>query len=267
MTAVYASTSPTWFSALSALKPRPAEVAFWRPSNVQAREIEVGEPWFFKEWGAPQLLGFGRFVEYERTTPQTIWKRFGLASGASSLAMLVADITAARRKPTSPETAIGNVVLSDFTSFDDPLHLTDARLENLTVPFRYVPLGSHVLALAAPTPRAIGSPISASRRELATEIFARNAGNVAYIRDIYRGVCQVTGSPVLSGIGGDLTQVHHIDFLYQGGSDDPSNMMSLCPDWHALAHSSATTFEWATLEFVVGGARYGLRVNKHLRPK
>lgn len=264
MTAVYASTSPTWFSALSVLKPKPTEVAFWRPSNVQARKIQVGEPWFFKEWGAPQFLGYGRFIEYERTTPQAIWQRFGLACGATNLNALLIDISSARGQPTTREHEIGNVVLSDFTPFAMPRLLSEFDLQNLTVPFQYVPTGSAILDLARASRSSVSRPISASRRELATEIFARNAGHVARIRKLYGGVCQVTGLPVLGGLGGDLTQVHHINFLYQGGADEPLNMMALSPDWHALAHAPITTFDWSRLEFVVAGSRYGLKVNRHL---
>ncbi|WP_140882561.1 HNH endonuclease signature motif containing protein [Muricoccus nepalensis] len=267
MTSVYASTSPTWFASLRALSITPTEVAFWRPSDVQAQRISAGEPWLFKEWGAPQLLGYGRYVEYETTTPSAIWERFGLASGAGSLADLVADITAARRKTTFGDTSIGNVVLSNFTTFDPPVPLTAVGLNNLPVPFRYVPEGSQALALVSPPSLDWAPPLPARRKELRSEVFARNTGHVAHVRKMYGGLCQVTGEPVLGGIGGNLTQIHHIDFLYQGGADHHSNMMSLSPDWHALAHAPSTKFDWAKLEFVVDGCRYGLRLNRHLEPR
>lgn len=267
MSAVYASTSPTWFASLRALAAEPTEVAFWRPSNVQAQRISAGEPWFFKEWGAPQLLGFGRYVAYQTTTPRELWERFGLASGGSSCEELVADIGAARRKPTSATTEIGNVVLSDFTTFDPPVPLTAVDLENLPVPFRYVPDGTRALALVTPSPLDWTPPLSARRKELSAEVFARNTGHVANVRKLYSGRCQMTGEPVLGGIGGNLTQIHHIDFLYQGGADDPSNMMCLSPDWHALAHAVSTTFDWIKLEFVVDHSRHGLKLNNHLKAK
>ncbi|TCZ55430.1 HNH endonuclease signature motif containing protein [Roseicella aquatilis] len=268
MAAIYASTSRTWFEHIAALEPKPMQVAFWRPSNIGARRINPGDPWFFKEWGAPRVLGYGRFVRFDATTPADLWNEFGTASGAASADGLLNVIRAARKDATNSNTTIGNVVLSEFTSFPMPILLTDVDLADLHVPFAYVPAGNRLLDLAieAPPPLPLVVPSPASRQELQTEVFARNAGHVAYVRRLYGGRCQITGSPVLGGVAGDLTQVHHIHFLCEGGADHPSNMIALSPDWHAVAHAPGTTFDWRTLEFVVGGCRYGLRLNHHLAP-
>jgi hypothetical protein len=270
MTAVYASTSPAWFESTTRLAPTPMEVAFWRPSDKHARRITAGDPWFFKEWGAPRILGLGRFVRYEKTTPTAIWDQYGAASGASSFDELLAVIAAARgERPTDANTPMGNVVLTDFSELPAPVPLAAVGLDDLHVAFAYVPEGSQVLGLAAkaPLPLLIIPLSPASRRELETEVFARNEEHVAYVRKLYGGRCQVTGLPVLEGIAGDLTHVHHIDFLCNDGPDDPSNMMALSPDWHAVAHATGTMFDWGSLEFVVAGRRYGLALNRHLVPR
>ena len=243
------------------------EVAFWRPSDRHAQNISPGDLWFFKEWGAPRILGLGRFVRYQRTTPTMIWDQYGAASGASSFGELLAAIAAARgKRPTDPNTAIGNVILTGFSALPTPVPLASVGLDDLHVAFRYVPVGSRVLELAseAPQPLSLATLTPASRRELETEMFARNAGHVAYVRRLYSGRCQVTGQPVLGGAAGDLTQVHHVDFLCEGGLDHPSNMMSLSPDWHAVAHATGTVFDWSRLEFVVADRRYRLALNHHL---
>jgi hypothetical protein len=276
MSAVYASTSPVWFSHLASLTNTPGRVAFWRPTYNVPKSIAVGDPWFFKEWGGHIVLGYGRYVEDERTTPSKLWDKFGPASGAPTREALVAAISAAKNGGATPDTEIGNVSLSDFTVFRPGLSLAELDLPNLSVPWRYVPAGSRLLTYAerlSPAPEGLPAglpytaPAPASRRELRGETFARNTGHVAEIRSLYGGRCQVTGDAVLHGVAGDLTQVHHIDFLCNGGVDHPSNMIALSPNWHAIAHAPGTTFDWQTLEFVVGEQRFGLALNQHLKPR
>ena len=76
----------------------------------------------------------------------------------------------------------------------------------------------------------IPEPSAPDRREYLTEVFARDSTHVACIRDLYRGKCQVTGKLVLDGLSIDLTQVHQLDFLCQGGVEHPSNMIALSPN-------------------------------------
>ncbi len=270
MTAISASTNRSWFQRVRDSGKSAGEVGFWRPTDARPKDIRPGEVWFFKELGAPLLLGYGRFVRYQTTTPSQIWKEFGPACGATSESQLIADLSAIRKHPTSGNTTIGNVVLSDFTAFPVAVPISSVDLPNLFNRFSYVRDGHKVFELVVKrvsiTPPLVGLE-QTSRRELATEVFARNTGHVAYIRNLYKGLCQVTGEPVLGGAGGDLTQVHHIDFLCKGGADHPSNMMSLSPDWHALAHAPATKFDWGTLEFVIEGKRHKLAVNRHLNPR
>jgi len=215
-------------------------------------------------------LGFGRFVEHQSTTPQRLWEEFGEGSGAPDIEALLQAITAARGtdRPTTLTTRIGNAVLSDFKAFDPPIPLDEVNLPNLPVPFRYVPNDSPLLDRAStPKPLFEAEMTTASKQELYTEVFKRNTAHVAFIRSLYGGRCQMSGEPVLQGVGGDLTQVHHIDFLCEGGSDHPANMMCLSPDWHALAHASGTSFDWTTLEFIVAGERFPVILNRHLKPR
>ncbi|WP_146208669.1 HNH endonuclease signature motif containing protein [Azospirillum sp. TSO22-1] len=269
MPAVYASTSPQWFAHLAALQPVPTLVAFWRPTDSAPTNIAPGEAWFFKEWGAPRVLGYGRFVERERTTPVELWSRYGRATGAPTQEALLASIGAARKGAAEPDTTIGNIILSDFSVFDPPLSLNELDLPNLPVPYRYVPAGNRLLDLAEAPPLRLtyNEPLAPMRQEVQREIFARNDGHVAHIRRLYGGRCQVSGEPVLAGLATDLTHVHHINFLCAGGVDHPSNMIALSPNWHAIAHAPGTAFDWATLEFVVGEQRYGLALNRHLTPR
>lgn len=215
------------------------------------------------------MLGFGRFVERERTTPAMLWARYGTASGAPTQEALLESIRSARKGGAELDTVIGNVALSDFTVFAPPLTLDELDLPNLPVPYRYVPAGNRLLNFADARPVALvyREPTAPARQEVQREIFARNDGHVAHIRRLYGGRCQVSGVPVLAGLAVDLTHVHHIDFLRNGGVDHPSNMIALSPNWHAIAHAPGTVFDWATLEFVVEGQRFWLALNRHLRPR
>jgi hypothetical protein len=265
---VYASTSRVWFDAVRSAGPFE-RVGFWRPRDVRAVKILTGDAWFFKEWGKPQLLGFGRFVAHERTSPRKLWEDFGPSSGARNEHELLLAIASARSpRDTDLDTEIGNAVLSDFTPFEQPVPLSEVGLDNLSVPFAYVPNNSRALTLVAPAPpRLVPEALPSlppERQEMLKEVFMRDSAHVALLRQKYGGVCQVTGSRVLEGSTADLTQVHHIDFLCRGGADDPSNMICLSPNWHAIAHSSGVSFDWEKLEFVVGGKRHPLKVNRHL---
>lgn len=270
MSAVYHATYLSWFVHIRARMPRGRSVAFWRPRHLRFRQTSAGEPWFFKEKGQPHVLGYGRFVESKPTTVQRLWDEFGEDSGSPDIRTLLQEVNEARgaAQPVTLSTEISSVILTDFEAFDPPIGSEEVGLPRLTKAYGYVPDGNPLLYRidATPTlPEAKMAP--ASRRELSTEVFERSGANVAYVRGLYGGRCQVSGSPVLSGIGGDLTQIHHIDFLCDGGADHPSNMMSLSPDWHALAHASGTSFDWSTLEFVVAGERFPLMLNKHLKPR
>lgn len=54
------------------------------------------------------------------------------------------------------------------------------------------------------------------------------AGRYAHIRDKYDNKCVVCGFD-------EVVEVHHIIPRHLGGSDDPTNLVLLCPNHHALA--------------------------------
>jgi predicted HNH restriction endonuclease len=105
------------------------------------------------------------------------------------------------------------------------------------------------------------------RREYLRELVVRNRRHVADLKALYQGVCQVSGRQVLEGLAGDITEVHHIEWLTRGGSDAMSNMVVLAPDIHAAIHTADAVFDWRELAFVINGKRLPLVVNRHLRPR
>lgn len=102
------------------------------------------------------------------------------------------------------------------------------------------------------------------RREYVRELAVRNRRHVSDLKALYGGRCQITGELVLDGLAGDLTEVHHIEWLTRGGVDAKSNMVVLGPNFHAAIHSADATFDWKNLTFQIAGKRFPLRLNKHL---
>lgn len=266
MPAVYASTSPDWFKHISMLQPSPGLVAFWRPTDSAPKNILPGDYWFFKELGAPRLLGHGRFISRERSTVAELWKKYGVYTGAESLFHLKNSITSTQK--TQNEN-IGCIVLSNFTKFSPAINLSQIDLPNLSTPYRYIPPKNKLLNILSETTKNYPhhETSAKNKKEITKEIFTRNTGHVAHIRRLYGGRCQVTGDFVFSNLTEDLTHIHHIDFLSNGGADDPSNMIALSPNWHAIAHAPGTIFDWNSLEFIIEGRRYGLSLNYHLMPR
>lgn len=109
------------------------------------------------------------------------------------------------------------------------------------------------------------APMPSGRREYVREIFLRNRRHVAELKELYGGRCQVSGKVVLDGIAGDITEVHHIEWLTRGGADVPGNMVVISPDIHAAIHASDAIFDWSDLAFVVNGVRLPLTFNQHLK--
>src|SRR5262249_52741062 len=90
MTAVYASTTRTWFDALAPL--RPERVAFWQPTPARPSRIQPGERWYFKELGAPHVLGFGEYAEWEKLTIGDLFEKYGIATGYRTKSELTAAL-------------------------------------------------------------------------------------------------------------------------------------------------------------------------------
>lgn len=105
------------------------------------------------------------------------------------------------------------------------------------------------------------------RREYTREVFDRDRVQVRELKGLYGGRCQVSGEMPLSGVAGDITEVHHIDWLTRGGSDNKANMVVLSPDMHRAVHAKDARFDWVNLHFEVGSRVFPLKLNKHLKAR
>lgn len=106
-----------------------------------------------------------------------------------------------------------------------------------------------------------------SRREYIREIIFRNRHHVSELKSLYDGCCQVTGEKILDGVAGDVTEVHHINWLTHGGSDNKGNMVVISPNFHTAIHASESSFDWRCLSFIINGVEFPLRLNRHLKKK
>ncbi len=109
--------------------------------------------------------------------------------------------------------------------------------------------------------------VTPGRREYIREITLRNRRHVIELKALYGGRCQVGGEAILDGIAGDVTEVHHIDWLTHGGSDTKDNMVVISPNLHAAIHASESSFDWENLAFIINGTEFPLILNKHLKKK
>jgi 5-methylcytosine-specific restriction protein A len=114
---------------------------------------------------------------------------------------------------------------------------------------------------------AVTAALPPERRECIRELVVRNRRQVAELKVLYGGRCQVSGKPVLDGLAGDITEVHHIKWLTRGGLDTKDNMVVLAPDVHAAIHAADATFDWSDLSFVLNGHKLPLALNLHLKPR
>jgi hypothetical protein len=188
-----------------------------------------------------------------------------------------------RSKPQAgaigPDYRIANIVLRDVSVYDLPFLPPPG---GLTSPNgrSYWPYDDSNLLSQLPNrpPVAVTTPDWAQeaamaamlpeRREYVRELLVRNRKHVRDLKDLYGGICQITGKQVLGGLAGDLTEVHHIKWLTHGGSDDPSNMIVISPDLHAAIHATNGKLEWHAGKpvFVIGGRSMPVAVNRHLEP-
>lgn len=167
MSAVYASTTRAWFDTLAHLRPERA--AFWQPTPASPSRIALGERWYFKELGSPQILGFGEYAGWERPTVASLFDDYRLATGYATEAELLAAFRA-----FDPEfelnSEIGNVILENFTPFEPPVALSSVDLRDLPVRFFYIegddPIVGYVGGLrkgAPTTPFKLRDPEAAKR--------------------------------------------------------------------------------------------------------
>ncbi|WP_312529947.1 HNH endonuclease signature motif containing protein [Paracoccus sp. (in: a-proteobacteria)] len=70
--------------------------------------------------------------------------------------------------------------------------------------------------------------------------FARSADVVAWALSQSLGICErcQEQAPFLDRQGLPFLEVHHVEFLRNGGLDDADNVVALCPNCHRAAHHS-----------------------------
>jgi HNH endonuclease len=233
MSAVYASTTPTWFDQLALIKPE--RVAFWQPTPARPARIAPGERWYFKELGAPRILGYGEFVGWEQLSALELFGKYGAACGYASVPELVGAFRVFD-PDVDEHTPIGNVILENFTPFDPPLPLDNVNLKDLTVRFVYLegpdPIASYVAGLR---PSAAIAPFTLRDSGLAKRVAAARkvrVGQAAFRRlliDVYGPVCALTG-PQLE----ETLQAAHIQPYVDAESNHLSNGLVLRADMHVL---------------------------------
>jgi len=70
-----------------------------------------------------------------------------------------------------------------------------------------------------------------------TSAYQRNESIVRAVKDAEYWTCQVCGQPIISPLGKYYCEAHHIQPLNEGGKDDASNVLCLCPNHHAEMHN------------------------------
>jgi putative restriction endonuclease len=233
LTIVYASTTRTWFDALAHL--RPERVAFWQPTPARPSRIELGELWYFKELGSPQILGFGEYVGWERSTVASLFGKYGLATGYATGAELLAAFRAFN-PDFELNTEIGNVILENFTPLDPPVALSSVGLDDLSVRFAYIddddPIARYVGGLRQGAPATsfeLRDPEAAKR--IASKRKVRVGQNTfrRLLLQTYGKVCAFTG-PQLE----ETLQAAHIQPYVDAESNHVRNGLLLRADMHVL---------------------------------
>lgn len=145
MSPVYAETTRAWFDELSRL--RLNRVAFWQPTPAQPGQIGLGERWYFKELGAPQILGYGEFAGWERLSITDLFERYDAACGYRTVDELLSALRIVNPS-AGAQTEIGNIILENFTPFGEPISLQTLGLQDLSVRFAYLsdadPIASYI---------------------------------------------------------------------------------------------------------------------------
>ncbi|MCH4164115.1 MAG: HNH endonuclease [Lentilactobacillus diolivorans] len=83
-----------------------------------------------------------------------------------------------------------------------------------------------------------GKTAKTSCREVTTTMYVRNANNRHLALYFSKGVCQLCGEPApfKDKTGQPYLEVHHIDWLSQGGKDVIENEIAICPNCHRKMH-------------------------------
>ncbi|MFF2591669.1 HNH endonuclease [Peribacillus butanolivorans] len=77
-----------------------------------------------------------------------------------------------------------------------------------------------------------------NRNQSQISVYTRSVFIKEYARRISNGVCQLCdkGAPFRDKHGNPFLEVHHIQYLSEGGSDSMENVVALCPNCHRRIH-------------------------------
>lgn len=104
----------------------------------------------------------------------------------------------------------------------------------------------------------------ARRRYLFESAVKRNRQLVVELREMYGGICQITGWNPRQIYGVDLCETHHIHWLSRGGEDQISNLLLVCPNVHHAIHACDAQLDWSTGQFVFPEISQAIALNRHL---
>jgi putative restriction endonuclease len=214
---------------------RPERVAFWQPTPRHPNQIELGQRWYFKERGAPQIVGFGDYAGWESSSVTGLQAHFGPATGYATADDLLAALVLIA-PDFNASNAIGNVILENFTPFQEPVLLSSLGLDDLTVPFVYIasddPIAAYLGGLRTDAPAApflLRDPEAAKRAAAKRKVRVGQAAFRRLLIDTYSHVCAFTG-PQLE----ETLQAAHIQPYVDAESNHVRNGLLLRADMHVL---------------------------------
>jgi putative restriction endonuclease len=232
--AAYASTTREWFDFhVNMGKP---EVAFWQPTPAKPLEATVGMRWYFKELHAPRLLGFGLYESWESMSPDDLFRRHGPKTGYPSEAEFLVALGKLARNGVIPS-VVGNIMLTNFTTFNRPISVDSVGLADLNVRFAYLDNFDPIELSYAHVKD--GAPVQSkfalvdeeqAIRQLKT---AKQRSGQRQFRDmllnLYGATCALSGPQPR-----EVLQAAHIQVFVNEESNHPENGLLLRSDIHAL---------------------------------
>ena len=88
------------------------------------------------------------------------------------------------------------------------------------------------------------------------------------LKKMYKGECQLCGGKVGEQYGKEIVEAHHIEYFSQTQNNDPSNIIILCPNCHALIHKCNPAYDKKTCSFKFdNGKILSVKTKGHLKGK
>ena len=85
------------------------------------------------------------------------------------------------------------------------------------------------------------------------------------LKRCYKGQCQLCGQNVGEEFGKDIVEAHHIEPFSKTQNNDPTNIVILCPNCHALMHKCSPVYNVQDHTFDFGnGIIKKLKIAGHL---